>query len=521
MTNAEGVAAEAAELGARTPLFRALVESMEQCACLLDPQGRHLAVNRPYCDWLGLPEAEVLGRTPEDLWPQPLADRFRADRQRVLRGERLESQETWPRQRRLAPVRAVSVPVRDDQGRVRAQLTLFGEIPRPVPAEDHRQAARLEALGRLAAGAAHDFNNLLTLIRGHLALLGEETAPVPREQAAAVLDRVLLHGTDLAQQMLALARQESPEFRSVDLNAVASDVTALVRVGAGARLQVDTRLRPGLARVLAAPGQLAQILLNLCLNSRDAMPHGGRLLVETDEVERPARGPDGREHGPPAALVRLRVSDTGEGMGPEVRARIFDPFFTTKQHGRGTGLGLAVVAEIVRQHGGWVECDSSPGGGTRFEVFLPATTLVLPESAEPAPGPPRPAGGTPVLATVLLADNDTDVVRISRTVLERERYRVLTAFDGREAVDVYRREGDSIGVVLLDRNMPEMSGEEVLRELLRLDPGVRVIMASGYSLADLSPETQAHLRGFLAKPYRPTDLVRAVESALADDKVTS
>jgi PAS domain S-box-containing protein len=502
-------------------LFRTLLESLEQGACLLDAQGRHLAVNRRFCEWLDRPEPELLGRTAIELWPRPLAESFVANQQRILRGERYEQQERWPRGRRLVPVRAVGIPVRDEQGQVRGHLALFSEAPPPRSAEERQQAARLEALGRLAAGAAHDFNNLLTLVRHHLALLGDETATAIREQTAAVLDRVLMHGTNLAQQMLALARQESPECRAVDLNAVASDVAALMQFGADARLQVETVLRPGPVVVLAAPGQMAQVLLNLCLNARDAMPQGGRLLVETDEVERAARDPDGREHGPTTPFVCVRVSDTGEGMGPEVRARIFDPFFTTKPPGRGTGLGLAVVAEIVHQHGGWVECDSSPGGGTRFQVFLPATTLAAPGPVAPGPARPARAGDGAVPATVLLADNDADVLRVARTVLERAGYRVLPARDGWEAVEVYRRAREVIGVAVVDRNMPGLSGEEVMEELRRLDPEVRVVLASGYALADLSLETQAHLRGFLAKPYRPADLVRAVEAALADDRVTA
>jgi PAS domain S-box-containing protein len=514
MTNAEGAAADAVELGVETPLFRALVESLDQCAYLLDAQGRHVAVNRRFCEWLDRPETEVVGRTACELWPRPLAERLLADQQRVLRGERLEHRGEWPRGRLLVPVRAVGVPVADRHGRVRGQLTLFGEVVEGPPPDERRQATRLETLGRLAAGAAHDFNNLLTLVRGHLALLGEEVELNGRNHAEA-LDRVLRHGTELAQQMVALARKESPQSRPVDLNAVAADVAALLRAGADPRLRVETGLRRGLAPVLAAPGQMAQVLLNLCLNARDAMPEGGRLRIETDELLRGCTGPDGRQYGPATPFVCLRVSDTGEGMSPEIRAHIFDPFFTTKPAGRGTGLGLAVVGEVVRQHGGWVECDSSPGGGTRFQVFLPAAP------ASPLPAAPvrvsQPAGGKVSPATVLLADNDPDVLRIARTILEREGYLVLPANDGLEALEVYRRERERIGVVLLDRNMPGLTGEEVLAELRRLDPAVRVVLASGYSLADIGPQAQADICGFLAKPYRPADLLRAVEAALSPD----
>jgi PAS domain S-box-containing protein len=517
MTNLEDVAALAAELGAHAPLFWTLFETTEQCACLLDARGRHVAVNRRLCEWLGRPEGEVLGRTLADLWRRPVAERLHADHQRVLRGERRERREHLPRGREVVPVRAVGVPVRDGLGRVRGHLALFAAAPEAARPEPSRQTARLEALGRLAAGAAHDFKNLLTLVRGHLALLCDESDPAGRGAAAAALDRLLLHSVDLAQQILALVRQESPECRAVDLNAVASDVAAVLRTSAGPALRVETSLLAGLPAVLAAPGQMVQVLLNLCLNARDAMPRGGRLAIETDAGERAGRDGEGSEEGPPMPYVCLRVSDTGEGMSPEVQARMFDPFFTTKEPGRGTGLGLAVVAEIVRRHGGWVECDSAPGGGTRFEVFLPATDLAAPAFPEPEPVPDRPAArGAPEGATILLADNDGDVLRISQVVLDRGGYRVLIARNGLETVDVYRREGKRIDLVLLDRNMPGLSGEEALAELVRIDPKVRVVMVSGYTLADLSPESQMHLRGFLAKPYRPNDLLRAVEAGLAD-----
>jgi two-component system cell cycle sensor histidine kinase/response regulator CckA len=507
MTYAESVAVEAAEMGTDTPLFHALVENLDQCLCLLDVQGRHVAVNRRYCDWLERPAEELVGRTVCDVWPRPLAERLLADQQRILRGERLDQQEQWPRGHCLVPVRAVGVPVRDGQGRVRGVVRLFGEVP---PSDQGRQAARLEALGRLAAGAAHDFNNLLTLVRGHLALLSNESGPSGRKSTAAALDRVLMHGADLTRQILALACKESPECQGVDLNAVAADVTGLLQTGAHPRLRVETRLRPGLPAVLAVPGQMAQVLLNLCLNARDAMPQGGRLLIETELVQRACRDPQGREHGPATPFVCLRVSDTGEGMSPEVQTHLFEPFFTTKQAGGGTGLGLPGVAEIVRHHGGWIACDSSPGAGTRFEVFLPAVP-----TAAACVSPPAGEAAT-LRGTVLLADNDTDVLRIARIVLERQGYRVLIAHDGREALEVFGREHEQIGVVLLDRNMPELSGEEVLVELRRRAPGVRVVLASGCALDDLDPQTQAQVSGFLAKPYRPADLLRAIGEALGE-----
>jgi CheY-like chemotaxis protein len=209
-------------------------------------------------------------------------------------------------------------------------------------------------------------------------------------------------------------------------------------------------------------------------------------------------------------FVCLRVSDNGAGIAPEIQARIFEPFFTTKAKGKGTGLGLAMVFGIVQQHQGWIECDSVPGEGTRFDIYLPRHREPVPPSAEPA-SQRKPAGGD---ETILLADDETLVRNLGRNILESFGYRVLPAGDGQQAIDLYRRESSHIDLVILDLTMPRLSGREALRQLLEINPEIRVVFVSGYSCEHLSAEDREHILGFVSKPYRPEDLAHIVRAAL-------
>jgi CheY-like chemotaxis protein len=365
--------------------------------------------------------------------------------------------------------------------------------PPPAP-EEPQTLERLAALGRLTGGVAHDFNHLLTILLSHAERLrqakGEE-----RDELVRGLEAAVRQAADLAGRLVALARSAAvprgTDRQAVDASAAASEVAALLRRAGNPRVSVEVRLAPGLPPVWAEPTAVTQVLLNLCLNAYDAMPAGGTLRVEAE----PAEG----------AFVRLSVQDSGAGIPPEIQAHIFDPGFSAKNGGH-AGLGLGIVADVVRRHGGRIECHSAPGRGTRFEALLPT-------AADPTPpaDPPQPESRQG--PTVLLVENDGLVQRLANTVLTQQGYHVLTAVDGREAVEAYRSRAFPIDVVLMDLHMPVLSGLEAAEEMRRIDPQVRIVLTSG-ALQQGLPASH----GFLPKPYRPAELLAAIAAILPRDQ---
>jgi CheY-like chemotaxis protein len=383
-----------------------------------------------------------------------------------------------------------------------------------------RQVQKMEAVGRLAGGVAHDFNNLLTAVLGNAALLQQRLERGgPDQELLGAIERAAWRAAELTRQLLGFSRQTMLWLRPLPLSESAREVVTILERTIDPRVRVEVRTAPDLGLVQADAGQMTQVLMNLCLNACDAMPEGGTLALETADVtvgEAQARGRVGARPGP---FVRLSVSDTGQGIAPEHLPRIFDPFFTTKPAGKGTGLGLAMVFGIVQQHQGWVECHSEVGRGTRFDLYLPRYEPA-PAAAAPAPeAPPAPRPGVLSVSSlgseVVLLAEDNDMLRtLATTFLRRHGYQVLAVADGQEAVEEYERHRGRVSAVVLDLMMPRLSGRDVLRRLRAIDPAVRVVFASGYSDTQLSEEEQASVQGFVNKPYRERDLVRAVRAAL-------
>jgi PAS domain S-box-containing protein len=393
---------------------------------------------------------------------------------------------------------------------VRAVVTTFRDVTERRGLEAQlRHAQKMEAVGQLAGGLAHDFNNLLTAMLGNLSLLLSGLAEGdPNREFAAGAERAAHRAANLTGQLLGFSRRTVLRPRPWCLNATVDEVLAILRRTLDPRIELEVRPAAELGTVEADPGQMTQVLLNLCLNARDAMPDGGRLTIETADVTiEDARGRQYLGAGP-GRFVRLRVGDTGGGMPAEVRDRIFEPFFTTKGPGRGTGLGLAMVFGIVRQHSGWVECASEVGRGTRFDVYLPRVEALA--EAPTADDTPPAAGHE----TVLLVDDEEMIRTVGSAILQRYGYEVLLAEDGQQAVDVYREQHERIDLVILDLTMPHLSGHDAFRRLLEIDPRARVLFASGYSAERLTDADQQRALGFVSKPYRSEDLARAVRTAL-------
>jgi PAS domain S-box-containing protein len=375
-----------------------------------------------------------------------------------------------------------------------------------------RQSQKLEAVGRLAGGIAHDFNNLLTVITGYSGLvLDQLRAGDPLRHDVGQIADAAERAVAVTGQLLAFSRRQMLQPRAVDLNQVVAETESMLVRLIGEDVRLSTRLDPHLCLVLADPGQLEQVIVNLVVNARDAMPGGGTLTISTGYAH--VDGAPGGADLTPGRYAALSVVDTGSGMDAETRTRAFEPFFTTKEKGRGTGLGLATVYGIVKQTGGDVVADSAPGRGTTFTVFLPLddTHPALEEPASPTVA--QPEGDA---ATILLAE-DEDVVReLLFQILAQRGYRVLAARDGEEALTLASQHAGRIDLLVTDVVMPRLSGRELAERLEQRLPDLRVLFLSGYTDdAVVRHGVIEHAVPFLQKPFTAAALADAVRGALA------
>jgi PAS domain S-box-containing protein len=377
-----------------------------------------------------------------------------------------------------------------------------------------RQAQKMEAIGQLAGGVAHDFNNLLTAIIGHLGLLqtGRQLPPDMAESLAAIA-HAAGRATNLTSQLLAFSRQQVIDIRPLDLNEIVAHHAKMLRRLLGEDIAMHLDFARERLFFNGDSGMIEQVVMNLVVNARDAMPGGGRLDIATGAERRIGRTVEGRSgEAPPGSFVRLSITDTGTGIPPEILPKIFEPFFTTKEVGKGTGLGLATAFGIVQQHQGWIEVQSDPGRGTTFTIFLPriaAPAVATPVERTNAPGRGRGE-------TILLVEDEPAVRDIGIRALTAQGYRVLSASDGQSALEAWRTHRGEISLLLTDVIMPGgLSGLQLARQLQAEKPGLQVIYMSGYSREiagkELPAEANAH---YLAKPYELEDLYHLVQTAL-------
>jgi len=370
----------------------------------------------------------------------------------------------------------------------------------------------MEAVGQLAGGVAHDFNNLLTVVSGGSEiLLSDLDVDDPRRADLQEIRDAGERGATLTQQLLAFSRRQVLQPKVLDLNALVSEVTGLLRRLVGEDIELILTLEPGLSQVKADPGQMQQVLMNLAVNARDAMPEGGEILIETRNVNLDEEQAGRRTGLDPGPHVMLAASDTGSGMDPETLPRIFEPFFTTKDPGKGTGLGLATVYGIVSQSAGYIEAISHPGKGARFEIYLPAAA----ESAaakQSAASPRDPLQGT---ETVLLVEDDRAVRRLASESLRRHGYTVLQSAGGLDAMAMAGRHPGPIHLLLTDIVMPQMNGRELSARLERTRPEMRTLFVSGYVDNVIVQQAQLAAGGaFLQQPFTGNSLTRKVREVL-------
>jgi PAS domain S-box-containing protein len=499
-------------------LLQAIVDHAPALIYVKDLDGRYLLVNRQLAARLGRDPGAILGKTDRELYPRELADANRALDERVAAGSIVETEEVGYDGART--YLAVKAPLSDGAARIYATCGISTDITERKRAdatlrrteEQLRQAQKMEAIGNLAGGVAHDFNNLLSAILGYGSLLMDEmNIGDPRRSDLEEIVRAANAAAELTHQLLAFGRKQILQPRVVSLNDTVARMEKMLRRLIGEDIELTLMLLPDLGAAMVDPNQIEQIVLNLAVNSRDAMPHGGKLTIETANVELDERyvadhaGVSAGDH------VMLAVSDTGVGMAPATQERMFEPFFTTKEKGKGTGLGLATVFGIVRQSGGHIWVYSELGVGTTFKVYFPRVPGVATEAA-PRASIVTARGGT---ETILLVEDDERVRTVARTILRRLAYRVLEAHSVGDALLLCEQHPETIHLLLTDVIMPRMSGRQLAERLLRLRPSMRVLYMSGYTDNSivhhgvLDPGVE-----FLEKPISPEKLARKVREVL-------
>jgi len=380
------------------------------------------------------------------------------------------------------------------------------------------QSRKMEAIGQLAGGVAHDFNNLLTVICGYGDLLKKQPdlSAVAREYADEILEAAK-RAAQLTRQLLAFGRRQVLQLKTVNLNNVAADLEKLLRRLIGEDVELRTSYAPDLGLVRVDPGQIEQVIMNLAVNARDAMPKGGRLTIETANIDFDGKHPDQKAMPQGGPHIMLTVSDTGSGMDSETVARIFEPFFTTKAIGKGTGLGLAMAYGIVKQSGGDIRVDTEPGRGTTFKIYLPRLERAVETVSEPAPFNLSTFKGT---ETILVLEDENALRTLIRQVLCQAGHTVLDTGDPDEAIQLCEHHPGKIALLITDMVLPKLSGPQVAERILQLRPGVKVIYTSGYpGKASIPNGHRQNGAAFFEKPFTPDTLVRKVRSMLDAESI--
>ena len=481
-----------------------------------DWEGRFTLVNSAIAELYGAAAEDLIGKGDADFNANPdeVAQYRRDDQEAITTGRPkfiLEERNTDARTGRQRWFQVIKVPLRSADGAPHV-LGVATEITQRKELENQlRQAQKMEAVGQLAGGIAHDFNNVLTAILGYTRLLLKESELGARQRDDITeIEEAAQRAASLTRQLLAFSRKQVMQPTVLNVNEVVQGMRTLLRRLIGEHITLVAAFDPEPVFVRADQGQLQQVIVNLSVNARDAMPAGGTLMLATARVDLDAAFKGSHPGSTVGPHVRLLVSDSGTGMDAEVRRRVFEPFFTTKPVGKGSGLGLATVYGIVKQSGGYIDVESQPGHGSTFTIYLPRVAAPTQPIAEPPAPPPRPGR-----ETVLLVEDESGVRALARRALKEFGYRVLEATNGVEALTVARACTDPIDLLLTDVVMPEMGGRELAQVLRQERPETRVLFTSGYpDSGGMALDVAESRVPYLPKPYTPNELAQKVREVL-------
>ena len=491
--------------------FKEVIDSAFDVIVITDGDGRILYVNPAFENVTGYERDEVLGKTTGILKSGHHPDEFYRDLWATVTSGGMWKGEIINRKKdgSIYHASAIVFTIGTEHG------VNYVSIQRDITQEKRLyeqllRAQKMEAIGTLAGGIAHDFNNLLAGILGYSEIILTQTKEGdPFHKPATIIRQAAERGADLAKKILMITRKEKMEARAVNLNEIIRSSEELLERSMPKNIEIILKLKDDLPLIKADPTQMQQVVMNLAVNARDAMPTGGRLVIETSVVGKENGAANGLTPGK-GGFLKLSISDTGMGMDVETQRKIFDPFFTTKETGKGTGLGLYIVHSVVNNHGGYINLYSEPGKGTRFNIYLPATRGL----AAKEPDEPEDLRGT---GTILVIDDEPPIRELCRDLLEPLGYIVLLAENGEAGVQIFREHRDSISLVILDMVMPRMGGSEVFQSLRTIRPDVTVLLCSGYShngFAGIDTLLQSGARGFIQKPFTRHTIAGAVKKAL-------
>jgi len=490
------------------------LESVREFVTITDLNDQILYVNRAFLKAYGYTREQVTGqhiamlRAPDN--PPNIGEEIhRSTLQGGWSGELLNQDKNG----RVFPIFLSTSVVRDEQGKPEALIGVATDISQQKEMENQlRQVQKMEAIGRLAGGIAHDFNNLLTVINGYCDLLLMQELPSPTvRKGIEEIQKAGEKAAALTAQLLAFGRKQIVQPSVFSLNDFLHEIRSMLTRLIGEEIEIVYHLNEAIGHIRADKSQIQQVLLNLVINARDAMPGGGRITIETSEVDARELPHSPKETKKSARYIHLAVSDTGIGMNEEVQTHIFEPFFTTKGMGKGTGLGLSIVYGIVRQNGGFVTVHSTPGQGSTFHVFLPA---VKPQKH---PRSPHRSVATDLhgTETILVVEDQKEVRDLIHHALNQYGYTIIIARDGLEALEICRKTNQKIDLILTDVIMPHMNGPQLVRKMLQLYPNIRVIFMSGYTDKSIPKEELNRLNAtFIQKPFSHNQLIEKIRELL-------